>query len=101
MFRKDPVLFLAEERNKFTYTVDALSKENCPLLEAWPEPNEEIANVISKEVEYDLSSRDAVNEMHKTMQYQEQLFIIKKNAGKTPLCEALDMKSCQKKMYIP
>ncbi|AKM83552.1 hypothetical protein A2422_01625 [Candidatus Woesebacteria bacterium RIFOXYC1_FULL_31_51] len=84
------------DRTYFNYTIDALLEGAIIPYAIWPESNQNVAGVISGEIDYDSLPVDESNEFHKGGLFTEQQDIILENNGKEPLCEAQDLKPCLK-----
>lgn len=83
-------------RAEYDYTVDALIQGGINPLSIWPESNQNVAGILSGEIDYDSLPLDESNEVHKGGLFTEQQDIILRNWGKEPLCEARAMKPCLK-----
>jgi hypothetical protein len=81
----------ARIRGLFNYTYDAL-----PHLMTYNESHEDVKKIISGEIKYDDIPMDIENEAYKGMAWKDQALVVRRNQGKEPLCEALDMRACKK-----
>lgn len=88
------------DRGLFDYTVDALMELGIMQYSIWPESNQNVAGVISGEINYDFLPVDEENEFYKGTTFTEQQDIILRNNGKEPLCEAQDIKPCLKEECV-
>lgn len=88
------------DRAHFDYAIDVLLENAIVPYSIWPESNQNVARVISGEVDYNSLPVEELNEVHKGGLLTEQQDLILKNNGKEALCEAQDLRPCLKEKCV-
>lgn len=88
------------DRAHFDYTVDVLLENAIMPYSIWPESNQNVAGVISGEVDWNSLPVEELNEVHKGGLVTEQQDTILRNNGKEALCEAQDLRPCLKEKCV-